>query len=419
MSVSTGAPHPEDAVFARFNRHQGMGRVRDPHPEWAALRRRAPVQRARVSTLFGGGAAGLLDREKEAVAVFGFDAAAEVLRDAERFSSAAYEQTLGRVLGPSLLALDGRAHTALRRVLQPALGRRALGGIERELVAPAVAGRVGRLAGWRRADLIPSLTFPFPVEVIARMIGLAPREHARFHRLAVALISVAFDPARGLRASRDLGSLFAAHLAARRREPADDLTGLLAAARVEGEPLEDATILACLRLLAPAGAETTYRSTSNLLFALLSHPAQLEAVRADRRLVAPAIEEALRWEPPLTSILRTATRETELGGLCLAPGTPVAVCLAAANRDPARWSEPDRFDVTRPPRPHAAFAFGPHACPGMHLARMEMRVALEALLDRFPTLRLDPEARDPHVTGLTFRTPLALPVRLDDEAPSP
>jgi len=270
MSAAPHAPHPGDEAFARFNRHQGMGRVRDPYPDWAALRREAPVHRMPISVLFGPGAGQALDPEQEAVAVFGFEAAAEVLRDGERFSSAAYERTIGRVLGPSLLSRDGREHTALRRILQPAFGRRALARVERELVGPAVARRVERLAGRRRADLIPALTFPFPVEVIARMIGLPPPEHARFHTLAVELISVAFDPARGLRAAQALGELFAQHLAERRHAPGEDLASLLAGARLDDAPLDDATAEACLRLLVPAGVETTYRSTSNLLLALLT-----------------------------------------------------------------------------------------------------------------------------------------------------
>jgi cytochrome P450 len=165
-------------------------------------------------------------------------------------------------------------------------------------------------------------------------------------------------------------------------------------------------------LLLPAGAETTYRSSSNLLCGLLNDPDQLDALRTDRSLVRPAIEEGLRWEPPLTSIARTATRDVELCGVAIPEGSVVTVCLGAANRDPARWDDPDCFDVRRLPKPHLSFATGPHTCLGLHLARMETSVALNALLDRASGLRLDPEAEDVHVTGFTFRAPRALPVVL-------
>jgi cytochrome P450 len=115
----------------------------------------------------------------------------------------------------------------------------------------------------------------------------------------------------------------------------------------------------------------------------------------------------------LLSILRTATVDSEVGGVAIPQGAAVAVNLGAANRDPARWSDPDRFDLFREPKPHIAFALGPHVCLGMHLARMETRVLLETLFDRLPGLRLDPRADDVHISGLLFRAPLALPVRFD------
>jgi len=177
-----------------------------------------------------------------------------------------------------------------------------------------------------------------------------------------------------------------------------------------GTRLDDEAIFAFARLLAPAGAETTYRSSSNLFFGLLSHPDQLEAVRSDRALVPQAIEEGLRWECPLTWIQRTCSRDTEVQGVGIPAGAIVLVNMAAANRDETRYERPDEFDIFRTVRTHLAFAFGPHRCLGMHLARMESRVVLEAVLDRLPNVRLDPEAKDPHITGDMFRSPLALPV---------
>jgi cytochrome P450 len=126
-----------------------------------------------------------------------------------------------------------------------------------------------------------------------------------------------------------------------------------------------------------------------------------------------AIEEGLRWECPLLNIMRTATVDTVLAGVPIPKGSPVSVNLGAANRDPARWDDPDRFDIFRKPIPHIAFAFGQHVCLGMHLARMETRVLLETLFDRLPNLHLDPDGGAAAISGLIFRAPQQLPVRFD------
>ena len=168
-----------------------------------------------------------------------------------------------------------------------------------------------------------------------------------------------------------------------------------------------------MRFLLEAGAETTYRSTSNLLFGLLSQPETLAEVCADRSLVPQAIEEALRWEPPLTGIFRGATVDTEVAGIKIPAGAVVAVNVGAANRDESRWDRPDVFDIHRASVPHIAFGYGPHVCLGMHLARVETSIALNAVLDRLPNVRFDPSAEDIHISGSTFRSPRALPVLFD------
>jgi cytochrome P450 len=188
---------------------------------------------------------------------------------------------------------------------------------------------------------------------------------------------------------------------------------VLVQAELDGEHLDDAQICSFLRLLLPAGAETTYRSSSNLLFGLLTNPEQLDALRADRNLMAQAIEEGLRWEPPLLGIMRTATRDTEIDGMAIPAGSIVAVNLGSANHDERYWDHAEEFDIFRAPRQHIAFAWGPHMCLGLHLARMETRVALTQVLDRLPNLRLDPDAEAPFITGAVFRAPNSLPVVWD------
>jgi cytochrome P450 len=200
-------------------------------------------------------------------------------------------------------------------------------------------------------------------------------------------------------------------LAERRREPREDLISELAHAELDGEHLSDEEIFSFLRLLLPAGVETTYRATGNMLFSLLANPEQLDAVRSDRELIPQAIEESLRFETPLLNITRLATKDTEVGGVPIPAGSTVMLMLAAANRDETRFPDPDNYDILREsPKPHISFGRGPHACLGTHLARLEMRVALNLLLDRLPNLRLDPDGDDPHIRGQIFRSPTSLPV---------
>jgi cytochrome P450 len=203
----------------------------------------------------------------------------------------------------------------------------------------------------------------------------------------------------------------------RRREPADDVISQLVCAELDGEVLSDEEILPFLLLLLPAGGETTYRATGNLLYGLLTHPDQLDAVRRDRSLTRPAIDEALRWEPPLLILAREAIVDTELCGVPIPKGSHIAISQGAANRDPDFVADPDRFDINRGSRAHLSFGNGPHMCLGMHLARMEMAIVLDVLLDRLHNLRLDPDAmaaaEPPSIRGMAFRSPTALPVLFD------
>jgi cytochrome P450 len=248
------------------------------------------------------------------------------------------------------------------------------------------------------------------VRVIARLLGLPEEDFPEFHRLGIELIGLVADIDRGLAASESLREYFAGIVAERRAHPADDVISDLVAADVDGEHLTDEAIYSFLRLLLPAGAETTYRSSGNLLYLLLTHPDQFAAVRDDRALLPQAIEEGLRCEPPLLSIGRTATCDVELGGALIEAGEVITPHIGSANHDETRWDDPDAFDIFRPPQPHIAFAHGPHMCLGMHLARLETRVLLNRVFDRLGDLELQLDAGDPHIRGDVFRSPTALPV---------
>ena len=380
------------------------GDVRDPYTELARLRREEPIQRLDTS--------GMPHEESKPVfIVYRHEEAQQMLRDNETFSSAAVIAAFGPVLGEGvMLGMDEPVHGRLRSLVSKAFSQKALARWEDELVGKVGNELIDRFANRGSADLVKEFTFPYPTQIIAGLLGLPTEDYPQFQRWSISLLSFTINPERGREASAALAEYFTPILAARRKEPRDDLISGLAAAEIDGERLSDEEIFSFLRLLLPAGVETTYRSLGNLLFALLSDQEQLDAVRADRSLLPQAIEEAVRWEPPLIMITRVASRDTELGGVKIPAGCSVMPVLGAANRQDERFTDPNRFDIFREIKPNIGWGHGVHVCLGMHLARLEMRVALNLLFDRLPNMRLDPAADDPHIRGQAFRSPTSLPV---------
>jgi cytochrome P450 len=344
------------------------------------------------------------------VTVLGYDECQTVLTHPDTFSSSIYDQIMGPVMGRTLLELEGAEHRASRALVSPSFRTALLERWRSELVEVVVHELIDRFAPRGRAELAREFTFAFPVQVIARIMGLPRQDYLRFQRLSIELLNVVYDWDCGLAASRSLKTYFTEVLAERRRNPQDDLISTLAESEIDGTRLTDDEIFAFLLLILPAGVETTYRASGNLMVALLTEPALMAGLRADRSMLRGAFEEALRWEPPITTVVRRAVRDCELGGVAIPAGTHVSVSVAAANRDPARYPDPDRFDPTRRNIAHLTFGGGPHLCLGMHLARMEATVAINALLDRLPDLRLDSNVPAPHVAGVAFRSPATLPV---------
>jgi cytochrome P450 len=387
------------------------GDVRDPYPMLAGIRADSPVLHVEFGTGYRH------DQKAPPITslftVTSHELAQQVLTDNVRFSSAGYATNIGQVMGRSILQMDPPEHLRHRALVAKAFRARVLDQWSDTSIGATVGELIDAFVGDGHADLIPQLTFPFPVRVIARILGLPEADWPRFLQLSTELIAVMRNWDRAVAAGQELRGYFAEIIADRRRHTRDDLVGQLIEAEVDGRRLGDDEIYPFLLLLLPAGAETTYLSSSNLLFGLLSHPSQLDAVRADRDLVPQAIEEALRWETPALIVARTATQDVELGGVHIPSGGFVVVSLGAANRDPRRYAEPDAFDVFREDKQHISFGDGAHRCLGMHLARLETRVLLNAVLDRLPGLRLDPAAEDVHIHGMMFRSPPNLPVLFD------
>jgi cytochrome P450 len=409
-------PHDDYDPFEEFNRSAGMGVVENPYPMFALLRAEHSMKREVVDTSVTENTNLGIGPAVEPPAVFtalSFDAVQQVLKDGETFSSSGYAEVMGAVMGHTILEMDEPEHHTYRGLVQQAFSRNAMDVWERDVVRNVVDEHIDAFVDRRRADLVRELTFPFPVLVIARLLGLRRADLPMFHRRAVEMISAGFDFERATAASQALYEYFCGIIAERRTHPSDDVISVLVNAELEGTRLTDDEICAFLRLLLPAGAETTYRSSSNLLVGLLTQPDQLDALRADRSLMAQAIEEGLRWEPPLLGIMRTATRDTEVTGVPVPAGSVVAVSIGSANHDERCWDDAEAFDIFRGPKQHLAFAWGPHMCLGLHLARMETRVVLTQLLDRLPNLRLDPEQPAPQITGMVFRAPPAIHVVWD------
>ena len=410
-----------NAADIERNRVVGAGVVADPYPVYDRLRESGPVHEGTVSEAFG------LDTTPERLtytdrpqfACYDWETVDQVLRDAETFSSEWYQATLGVAIGRSVIQMGGAEHRRNRALVQPAFTRKEMERWQSSWVQGAVDDILDRLVARNEpCDLYQELCARVPVFTIASSFGVEPADVPRFHELAVTTTGVTAGPEARMAASQEIADYLEQVIARRRREPRDDLIGQLCEVEVEDpdtgerQRLRDSEILSFARVMLPAGAGTTYRGLGCLLYALLEYD-QLERVRQDRSLLDAAIEESLRWEQPLTSVGRLCTRDTELAGVKIPDGSVVTACLASANHDPKRWDDPHRFDIDRPKLPHATFGSGPHLCIGMHLARMEMRTALNAVLDRLPGLRFDPDAPKPWITGLLFRMPTALPVVWD------
>lgn len=341
-----------------------------------------------------------------------FDAVNTVFRDGKVFNSHIYDSTIGLFIGPTILAMEGKKHWEHRNLVSAAFKSKSLSRWEPEVVRPVVNALIDEFVDAGAADLVGEFTLEFPTRVIARLLGLPDEDLPWFRKRAVELISYHVKYKRAFEASDALKEYFTKQIEQRRSKPTEDIIGDLVTAEIDGERLSDEAIYSFLRLLLPAGLETTYRSSGNLLYLLLTHPEQFDAVRADRELISPAIEEGLRFETPLTTVQRYATEECELQGVSVPEGAVIDVCIGSANRDEHRWERSEEFDIHRKRVPHISFAAGEHTCMGLHLARMETRVALECLLDRLDNIRLVNDG-DPYIHGQPFRSPTALPVSFD------
>jgi cytochrome P450 len=363
----------------------------DPYHALASLREREPV--SWVPALDGW----LVTRR---------DLCIEVMRDAERFTVDDPRFSTAQVVGPSMLSLDGDEH---RRHRDP-FARAFLGPDARSRFAEQVEREarhlVGSLAGNGRAEIRRDLAGPLAVNVVAAALALADTDQAMmlgwYDEIVAAVDRVSAGGEIGP-AARQAVEALDRHVAGTVRHGSGVLANAIAT-------LTPAEIVSNAAVMMFGGIETSEGMTTSLFWHLLTNPGQLGALRADRSLAANAVEESLRLEPAAARVDRYATTTVELAGARIVRGDLVIVSLTAANRDPATFPDPDVFHIARPnARSHLAFAQGPHACIGIHLARLETTSALDAVLDGWPGLELDAGSTPPG--GVIFRKPRALPVR--------
>jgi cytochrome P450 len=376
-----------------------MSPVVDPYSVYRRLRRDAPV--IPVDGLLGRDH--LVTRYEDVVAI---------LKNPTLFSSRANARGAGLVMGRTILEMDGREHLRHRTLITPFFAPSALRGGVEATIATMVNDLIDQFAGDGHADLVPQLTFILPMRVIAHVVGIPIDDYATFHRQAVDLLRIGEDPEKGFAASAWIKEYLQPVIERCKAKPAPGLLSALVHTEIDGQRLTDEEVRSFILLLLPAGAETTYRLLGSTLFALLAHPEQLDEVRANRPKVDLAIEETLRWEAPVQYVSRESTAPATIAGFDIPEGELVSVALGSANRDERHFDDPDRFDLHRDAGEHVAFGLGPHFCAGSQLARAETRIAVNALLDRLPNLRLDP-TQSAQVVGLAFRSPDCLPVLFD------
>ena len=381
----------------------GLGSIdhlmRQPHEVWERLRSSCPVQP--VPDVPGG---------RDMYMVVRHDDVDAVLRDPQTFSSHINHESMGPVMGEIILGMDGDEHRQHRDLVARAFRASALEHWSTDLIGPTIDALLDRVAPLGRADLVDDVTSRYPVQVIAGIVGVPVEDHERFQQWANEITSVAIDRHQAIVASRAMADYLLPMVHERRANPGRDLISDLVTAEVDGQRLTDERILGFLRLLLPAGAETTYRAMGNCLLALLTHPEVLHRVVADRSLIPAVIEETLRWETSITMVSRNVTADAAIGGCPVPAGAGLMLMVSSANRDETRYDHSSEWDIDRAPRSHLHFGTGRHQCLGMHLARLELRVGLNAVLDRLPDLRLDPDAPAVNIEGFAFRAPPALPV---------
>ncbi|GLX38972.1 cytochrome P450 [Streptomyces roseochromogenus] len=384
--------------------------VRDPYPVYARLRAKGPVHHV------------LTPDRQDVWLVVGHEACRTAFTDPRLSRDWRRSGDIGRIINtgqddPALahmLMTEPPDHTRLRRLVASGFTPRRI-----EALAPRIQeitdGLLDAMEALpeRRADLVDAFAFPLPMTVICELLGVPELDRAAFRGWSNEMVART-SPEAEAAAYAEMPGYLVELIGAKRAAPGDDLlSGMIHAVDEGGDRLSPEELIGMCVLLLIAGHETTVNMIGGGMRALFAHPDQLADLRADPGLVEGAIEEMLRYDGPVeTSTDRLALEDVEMGGVVIPAGSAVLIVMADADRDPARFADPDRFDIRRDARGHIAFGHGLHHCLGAPLARLEGRIALRSLLARFPGLTSDAdEAGLAWVPGMLIRGVRELPVR--------
>ncbi len=395
-------------LTSNYNAFNGGNYRDDPYPIWHSLREQAPVHEGTVHQLSGVADDitfhGLPYPESPHFSAFTWAACDAIYRNDKVFASSpeAVDVKSGQVSPTnSMLAMGGTQHRRYRTLVQPSFSPAKATWWIQNWIEKTVHTLIDSFEAEGRAELNVGFCAAIPVLTITGSFGVP--------------VEQALDIRESLSRPEEMVKIIAPIVAARRASPQDDLISVLVEAEIKDEEgqsqrLTDAEIYSFAILLLAAGSGTTWKQMGITLTALLERPQVLEAVRKDRSLLRSAIEESLRWAPTDPMFSRWVTEDIDFNGVRLPEGAVIHICLGAANRDPARWDRPDEYDPSRPLKATMGFGSGPHVCLGQHVARAEMTIAINALLDRLPNLRLDPDAEPPQYVGFYERGATAIPV---------
>lgn len=380
----------------------------DPFPVYARLRRETPLVEVPVANCW--------------FATSWADV--QAINRSGDFTAASDEAPVNEAFGrPNVLTSDGADHKALRDGLEPHYRPRAVSGYVEGLVRPLAKAQLAAFLASGDDDLMAGYFEPVSALALARSLGLAdvdgPTLQHWFHGLCEGAINFERDPARAAicaETATEIEAVVTPILARLRANPdSSPLSQMLHAGMAPGESRPDAFVLPSIKVTLLGGMQEPGHGAGTVLAGLLANPDQMAAVRADMGLLGQAIDEGLRWVAPIGTSMRTATRDTEVNGTPVPEGTPVSCILAAANRDPARFTDPDRFDMFRKDAGHMSFGSGAHFCVGKWFARAQIEIALQVLFDAFPQVTL---LEAPEFRGWEFRAPRTLRVDVTEAQPS-
>jgi cytochrome P450 len=372
----------------------------DPLPRFhdmlAELRRNRPV----APIVFHGRPAWILTRHADVI---------EAFRDEHLFSAKAIQiANTFPVMGRNIMGMEGEEHRINRALVSPRFGLRRMPQVMEDCVRPLCHSLVDEFEGEGQVDLVRRFNKRLPLAAICRLLGIPPEDDSSLERWAMDLISYPWDPEGALASSKEFTAYLGRLVDLRRQSPEEDLLSALCSQEIEGHRLKDEEIFSFVRVLFPAGADTTYLALGSLMVGLLETPGSLDRLRANPDARSAAVEEALRWEPPTALLPRMTVTGGKFGEEELGPNSIVLLAIAGANRDPAVFPDPDRFDIARKTAGHLSFGRGNHFCLGSHLARAEMRTALDVLLERLRDIEL---LEPPTMQGAVLRGPDRLQIR--------